>query len=61
MDKIACDGFEFRISYFLVEKAAQRKRDQAMFDSFVDKVENEPEDQQKDFEGLISKKLLFKI
>ena len=31
-----------------------------MFD-FVDKVENEPEDQQKDFEGLISKKLLFKI
>merc|ERR1712011_59869 len=33
-----------------IEKAAQRKRDQAMFDSFVDKVENEPEDQQKDFE-----------
>merc|ERR1712221_4286 len=34
---------------FGIEKAAPRKRGQAMFD-FVDKVENEPEDQQKEFE-----------
>merc|ERR1712189_110904 len=46
-DDVSC--WRRRRRVFGIEKAAPRKRGQAMFD-FVDKVENEPEDQQKEFE-----------